>query len=96
MSKRSKTSIDASQNIFSDIPTTPQYCTSQNHKPTFQFTSGLQKCMSQSQPGLQDYSIMSDCSQSQTGFMRQSQTCSMPQSRTHLQDYSTVSLNRFT
>ena len=44
--------------------------------------------MSQSQPGLQDYSTMSDYSQSQTGSMPQSQTCSMPQSQTRLQDYS--------
>jgi len=35
---------------------------------------------------------MSDYSQSQTGFMCQSQTCSVPQSQTRLQDYSTMSL----
>jgi len=99
MHKRSKASIGTSQNIVSDIPTTPQYCTSQNYRPMSQFPSGLQycinsKCMSQSQPGLQDYSTMSDYSQSQTGFMHQSQTCSMPQSQTCLQDYSTMSLKQ--
>ena len=60
-----------------------------------QFPLGLQycinsKCMSQSQPGLQDYSAMCECSESQTGFMHQSQTSSMPKSQTHLQDYSTM------
>jgi len=52
--------------------------------------------MSQSQPGLLDYSTMSDYSQSQTGFSIkiQSQTCSMPKSQTCLQDYSTMSLKQ--
>jgi len=102
MRKRSKASIGTSQNVVSDIPTTPQYCTSQNYSaigPMSQFPSGLHycinsKCMSQSQPGLQDYSTMSDYSQLQTGFMPQSQTCSMPQSQTRLQDYSTMSLKQ--
>ena len=101
--QRSKASSDTSQNIVSDIPTTPQYCTSQNIYsgigPMSQFPSGLwycinSKCMSQSQLGLQDYSTMSDYGQSQTGFMPQCQTCNMPQSQIRFQDYSTMSLKQ--
>jgi len=76
--------------LVSDIPTTPQYCASQNCSgigPMSQFLSGLQYCINSkciSQPGLQDYSTKSDYSQSQTGFMPQSQTCSMPQTQIRL------------